>query len=81
MFTIPLSIEYKKVLSALLRKLLYCPITKLGKINEYPCTHDTSKAQKRLSAMMVWKWYSSLFDKTIKKVAETSILMKGKTFS
>ena len=34
MFTIPLSIEYKKVLSALLRKLLWCPITKLGKITE-----------------------------------------------
>ena len=46
MFTIPLSIQYKKVLSALLRKLFCCPITKLGKITEYPCTHDTSKAQK-----------------------------------
>ena len=29
--------------------------------------------------MMVWKWYSSLFDKT-KKVAEVSFLMKAKAF-
>ena len=48
MFTIPLSIEYKKVLSALQKKLFCYPITKLEKITKHPDSCDTSKAQKTL---------------------------------
>ena len=78
MFTIPLSIEYKKFYLLYKKKLFCYPITKLEKITKHPDACDTSKAQKRLSAMMVWKCYSSLFDKTIKKLLKLHFLIEAK---